>query len=150
MKKLVIYQVSDDIEIEKFLELKSFAPTRNIKAKDLQIKVFAGYDNETFVDALEIVDYLSARKIFRHDALNKNQKDLKKALNYLFSLVIKEKYDVLFLITYYDQANILPKMIAKHFNAKRELKFTTVPGVITCFNLENKKFSMYTPNTILN
>ncbi|MFP4514889.1 MAG: hypothetical protein ACLFNO_02690 [Parcubacteria group bacterium] len=150
MRKVIIYQISDEIEIEKFFQLKSFSHTAKINIEDLQIKVFTGYDKKTFVDALEIADYLKTKMIYRHDALNKKPENLNKALAYLSSLIFKENYDVLFLITYFEQARILPKIFAQHFNKSNKLRFDTLPGAISCIDFEKKEFSIYIPNTILN
>lgn len=150
MRKIIIYQVNVDSESERFFGFEHFIHTHNINVKDFQTKVFSGYTNESFIDALEILDYLGIKKIFRHEALDKNPDDLNKAVLYLLNLVYLERYNILFLVTYYNQVQELTKLIANSFKKKQKVDFRTIPGSIVLIDLDKEKIKPILHNSVLN
>ena len=150
MKKVVIYQINIASEVDILFGLEDFLYTNNINAKEFKIKVISGDDSEAFEDALEIVDYLGVKKLVKHNVLNKNHKYFNKDLNYFLSLLTLERYNIIFLVTYYDQVNQLSKLIANTFKKKQEINLKTMPGSIISIDLEKEDIRVYNPNSILN
>jgi hypothetical protein len=151
MRKIIIYQVNFDNEIEAFDQFEYFLHSSKIPFHDVKIEVFSGYDDASFLDATDIISYLGLDIIYRHKALNKDPQDLNEALSDILNLMSLRKYNILFLISHYKQARFLPSIVAKYyFKKKKEENFSTIPGAITIIDLEKEEFIRYIPDTILN
>ena len=150
MKKILLFQVNEHEDLA-YYEVEGFIRRHLLKIGNKKILIISALDKKAIINSKDIAEYLGLNLILKHESLNKKVKDLNEALEDMLMLVVSKNYDIMFLVTHYNQLRLFPQFLSKKlFHVKKNLRFESLPGTLTVIDLKSKKTSVYNPNSILN